>query len=109
MRFHSINIRDIVVEALATGGIIVDVRDRERFSDGHIPMAINVPLEEIQKGNISLPRSREVILYCETGGSSTLAAKLLSEKGYRVVNTIGGIKAYKGSLSSGNWKNNTMK
>lgn len=104
MRFHSINIRDIVSEAVASGGIIVDVRDWERFTKGHIPMAVNVPLEEIKRGNITLPRSREIILYCENGGSSTMAAKLLAEKGYKVVNTVGGIKAYKGSLSMGTKK-----
>ena len=56
MRFHNINIRNILSEALNYGGIIVDVRTSEEFAKSHIPMAINLPLEEIQAGNISLPK-----------------------------------------------------
>jgi thiosulfate sulfurtransferase len=99
MRFHSINIRDIVSEALATGGVIVDVREQNDFEKKHIPLAINVPLSKIQSGIFSLPKNRTLILYCETGGRSAMAAKLLSEKGYVVVNTVGGIRGYKGNLT----------
>lgn len=41
MGFTSIPIRNIIHEAVARGGIIVDVRSREEFASGHIPMAIN--------------------------------------------------------------------
>ncbi|MFR5029653.1 MAG: rhodanese-like domain-containing protein [Coprococcus sp.] len=54
--FTSIPIRNIIHEAVARGGIIVDVRSREEFASGHIPMAINVPLEQIEEGAYSLPR-----------------------------------------------------
>jgi thiosulfate sulfurtransferase len=99
MRFHSINIRDIISEAMATGGVVVDVRERGDFAKSHIPMAVNVPMSAIQNGTFSLPKNRTLILYCETGGRSAMAAKLLSEKGYVVVNTIGGIREYKGGLT----------
>jgi thiosulfate sulfurtransferase len=99
MRFHSINIRDIISETVATGGVMVDVREYGDFAKKHIPLAINVPLSKIQTGSFSLPRNRTLILYCETGGRSAIAAKLLSEKGYVVVNTIGGIREYKGKTT----------
>ena len=38
MRFHNINIRNILSEALNYGGIIVDVRTSEEFAKSHIPM-----------------------------------------------------------------------
>lgn len=99
MRFHNINIRNILNDALNYGGIIVDVRGKDDFAKSHIPMAINLPLEEIQQGNISLPKGKMILLYCENGGSSALAARLLSEKGYKVVNTVGGLKEYRGALT----------
>lgn len=99
MRFHNINIRNILSEALNYGGIIVDVRSQEDFAESHIPMAINLPLEEIQNGNISLPKGKVILVYCENGGSSALAARILSEKGYRVINTIGGLREYRGALT----------
>ena len=99
MRFHNISIRDILKEALNYQAVIVDVRGREEFANGHVPMAINQPLEEIKSGKITLPKSRVIIVYCENGGSSTMAARLLAEKGFKVINTIGGIKEYKGALT----------
>lgn len=99
MRFHNINIRHIMPEALKNGGIIVDVREREEFVKGHIPMAVNLPLDDIRQGIISLPRGKILIVYCETGGRSTMAASILSGKGYRVINTVGGLKEYKGALT----------
>lgn len=65
--FTSIPIRNIIHEAVARGGIIVDVRTREEFAAGHIPMAINVPLEQIEEGAYSLPKSKYLIVYCERG------------------------------------------
>lgn len=99
MRFHNINIRNILNEALNYGGIIVDVRSQEDFAKSHIPMAINLPLEDIRRGDFSLPKGKMIILYCENGGGSTLAARILSEKGYRVVNAVGGLKEYRGALT----------
>lgn len=99
MRFHNINIRNILSEALNYGGIIVDVRGSEEFAKSHIPMAINLPLEQIQAGNISLPRGKVILVYCTNGGSSALAANILAEKGYKVINTIGGLHSYKGALT----------
>lgn len=99
MRFHNINIRNILSEALNYGGIIVDVRSQEDFAISHIPMAINLPLEEIQQGSISLPKGKVILVYCENGGGSALAARILSEKGYKVINTIGGLREYRGALT----------
>ena len=58
VKFQNTNIRNILNEALNYGGIIVDVRDREDFAVSHVPMAINLPLEDIQQGNISLYSNR---------------------------------------------------
>ena len=102
VRFHNINIRNILSEALNYGGIIVDVRNPEEFAISHIPMAVNLPLDEIKQGNITLPRTKIILVYCENGGASTMASRLLSEKGYKVINTVGGLKDYKGALTKKN-------
>ena len=99
MSFQNINIRNILNDALNYGGIIVDVRDPSAFAKSHIPMAINLPLEEIERGNITLPKGKMIFLYCENGGSSTLAARIMADKGYQVKNAIGGLKEYHGALT----------
>lgn len=78
---------------------MIDVRKKEQFHEGHIPMAINLPIARIEKGMVTLPRSKTLIVYCETGGTSIQAARLLSEMGYKVINCVGGLKDYRGSLT----------
>lgn len=99
MAFENINIRQIVGTALSNDAIIVDVRRSERFRSGHIPMAVNLPLERIEQGIVNFPMKRTLIVYCDTGGSSIQAARLLADKGYRVINCIGGLKNYNASLT----------
>ena len=99
MQFENISIKNIISESVAKNGIIIDVRDKEEFAKGHIPMAMNVSLEELQQNRFSLPRSRVLILYCETGASSLMAARILSSKGYRVINTVGGLREYEKALT----------
>lgn len=99
MAFENINIRQIVGTALSNDAIIVDVRAPGRFHSGHIPMAVNLPLERIEQGFVNFPVKRTLIVYCDTGGSSIQAARLLSDMGYHVINCIGGLKNYKASLT----------
>ena len=55
MRFRNIPIRNIISEAMNTGGIIIDVRTKAEFDSGHIPLALNVPLDTIKSKNYRLP------------------------------------------------------
>jgi ArsR family transcriptional regulator len=43
---------------------VLDVRPVEEFAAGHIPGAVNIPLEELQRRLRELPRDRELIAYC---------------------------------------------
>lgn len=99
MRFHNIPIKDIMSEAIRYGGIIIDIRPERDFLQGHIPLAINVPLQYIQDGRHNLPKNKTLILYCEHGGASALACRILIKEGYRAINTVGGISQYTGALT----------
>lgn len=99
MAFDNINIRQIVVTALSNDAIIVDVRCPKSFLSGHIPMAINLPLERIKSEKVTFPKNRVLIVYCDTGGASIQAARVLAEMGYKVINCIGGLKNYNASLT----------
>ena len=96
---ENINIRHIIQKAVAENAIIIDVRSREEFRRGHIPMAINVTLSEIQNGKINFPRGRTLIFYCDSGASSIKAARILAEFGYRTMNAVGGIRQYDKELT----------
>jgi thiosulfate sulfurtransferase len=99
MSFDNINIRQIVSAAISNNAIIVDVREPERFRQGHIPMAVNLPFERISEAYVTFPKNRTLIVYCDTGGASIQAARMLSAQGYHVINCIGGLKNYNASLT----------
>lgn len=64
---------------------VLDVRPAEEYAAGHIPGAINVPLEKLQSALSRLPKRKEVIAYCR--GPYCLmsfeAVEKLRKKGWR--------------------------
>ena len=73
--------------------IILDVRSREEYDQGHIPGAILIPDTEIEaKAADLLPDKDQLILvYCRSGRRSKLAAEALAGLGYSNVKEFGGI------------------
>jgi rhodanese-related sulfurtransferase len=68
----------------------VDARDQKRFDAGHIPGAINVEWRQILERQSEIPRNKSVILYCDTGLSSSKAYFILRLAGYENINVLRG-------------------
>src|ERR1700727_1121479 len=82
-----------VREQVTNGAVVVDVREAEEWSTGHIPGAKHVPksyLESRSEG-AAPDRSQHVILYCQSGNRSAWAARtLLDDLGYEHVESMTG-------------------
>lgn len=89
------DINHAVEEAKLKDMVLVDVRTKEEYTNGHIPNAINIPLNEISK--ISLKKDREYGLYCLSGQRAKIAQKILAERGYQA-ESIGGINDWNGKI-----------
>jgi rhodanese-related sulfurtransferase len=63
--------------------VVFDVREEEEFKAGSIPGAVNIPLEKLQKDQSSLPKDKEIIIFCNTGTISCLADQVLRQKGFK--------------------------
>ena len=83
--------------------LILDVRTREEYEQGHIPGAVCVPNESIGSGELSaLPRKDQLILvYCRSGNRSKQAAQKLADAGYTNIVEFGGILSWTGETVSG--------
>ena len=59
--------------------IIIDVRDKDEYEEGHIQGAINIPVYEIDSkiGTIEKNKSNIIIVYCRTGKRSKMAKRIL--------------------------------
>lgn len=90
------NYLDYYIEANREQTVIVDVGKRSRFEKRHIKGAINIPYDEMVKENYDLPHNKIIILYCDRGGTSMMAAKYLLSHGYEVKNVVGGLRSYRG-------------
>lgn len=81
-------------KAIQEADVVLDVREAEEFSNGHIPGAIHISrglLEFKLSSDSSLnDRDLKIILYCKTSGRAALAAKSLHDMGYIHVQSIAG-------------------
>lgn len=77
--------------------IIIDLRTKNEYEQGHIKGAVNMSVESLDRNIYLIPHNKIIVVYCSRGGRSVMAARVLSKYGYKVKNVIGGIKNYHGS------------
>ena len=58
---------------------LVDVRDPQEFSAGHIPGAINIPSDKFAAGSAVLDKNKLIVVYCNSGGRSYTAYRKLQK------------------------------
>jgi rhodanese-related sulfurtransferase/biotin operon repressor len=65
--------------------MVIDVRPAAEFAAGHIPGAVNIPIDELPKRLKTLPKDQEIVAYCR--GPYCMfavdAVATLRKKGYR--------------------------
>ena len=83
------------------GHIIVDVRRQDEYDAGHIPGAILIPNESIEKERPKeLPDLDQIILvYCRSGRRSKEASEKLAKMGYTNIYEFGGIITWPGETT----------
>jgi rhodanese-related sulfurtransferase len=78
------------------GAVVVDVREAEEFSAGHLTSAKHIPVSDIDKRIGDIPSGKPVLVYCATGTRSGKAAAALKKAGRdQIFNLSGGIAAWK--------------
>ena len=95
------SMREMDVEQFAAGRredmAAVDVRSHEEFVSGHVPGAVNMPLERVitDPGRYA---GQELYVICQSGGRSAQAAQALAAAGAQPVSVAGGTAGW---ISSG--------
>lgn len=75
--------------------IIVDVRTKEEFRDGHIEKSINIPLDRVSGEAGKLREYEHVVVVCASGVRSAQATSILVGKGLKNVFDGGGWQSFK--------------
>lgn len=75
------------------GAIILDVRTKTEYEEGHIPGSQNIPLDQLESSMQALDKNRPIITCCVTGMRSESAKRTLKANGFLDV------------YNAGNWTN----
>jgi hydroxyacylglutathione hydrolase len=78
---------------LARGAVtVVDVRNRNEWDAGHLPGAIHIPGGHLEARVAEIPRDKPIVVQCQSGARSAIAASVLHRLGrHDVTNLTGGI------------------
>lgn len=82
----SVDRRTLLEQARSGEVVVIDVRPKNEYLQGHLPYARSMPLDELEQHIAALPRDREIVAYCRGPFClmSDEAVKLLSQKGFSV-------------------------
>lgn len=73
--------------------ILLDVRTNAEFANGHLPGAINIPVDDLRERLHELDKSKLVLEYCQVGLRGYIAERILTQHGFTVKNLTGGYKS----------------
>lgn len=93
-RMSSFPMMDVEELAKHSAQYIVDVRTPEEWHSGHIPSAHHIELLNLENAKDRLPKVETIALICRSGQRASLAASLLENAGFSVLNVRGGMQAW---------------
>ena len=91
--FKRVSVDDLRARMKKGAAVLLDVRPSAEYAASHLPSAISIPLEELDRRLSELPRNRTIVAYCR-GPFCVLAdqaAERLKRKGFRVARLEEGV------------------
>ena len=82
------------LKGLKEDQMLLDVRTFQENALGSIPGALCAPVDELRDRLEDLPRERELLVFCQVGLRGYVAARILTQHGFRVRNLSGGYRRY---------------
>ena len=76
------------------GTFLLDVREQDEWDRGHSPLAVLVPMSQLQARLDEVPEDRRVLVVCHSGQRSAAVASALARAGYDAATVEGGMIAW---------------
>jgi hydroxyacylglutathione hydrolase len=84
--------RELASRLAAGTAMVIDVRGDAEWRAGHLPGSINIPVGHLVDRLSEIPRDRTIVLQCQSGARSSIAASVLRLHGvHDVMNLAGGM------------------
>ena len=69
----------------------IDVRQESEFAAGHLPGAVNIPMDQLESRLQDLPRDGPLMLVCQSGKRAEICSAFLGSRGFPVRVLQGGL------------------
>lgn len=82
---------------IAEGATVIDVRTPGEFQGGHLPSAVNIPVDEVERRLAEVEKltggdhAKPVVVYCAKGSRAAKAKQVLEGAGFQRVVNGGGL------------------
>ena len=93
-----VGVQELVQLVNNENALVVDVRDKAEFDQGHIVDAINIPFANIESraDELNKHKDRPIVIACKMGQHSGAAGTALRKKGFESVSRLrGGIAEWR--------------
>ncbi len=72
--------------------LVLDIRASKDFGNGHIGQAVNIPIAELKNEleKLAKYKDKQVLVYCNSGNTSSKAEKILQGNGFANINNLQG-------------------
>jgi phage shock protein E len=93
LRFSGVRISgDDARQLVTSGAILLDVRSPMEFATGHLDGAVSIPVQDLPRRIAELgDKTGAIVVYCQSGGRSAVAKRLLERSGFTNVHDLGGM------------------
>lgn len=78
-----------ISEWIKNGAIIIDVRSKQEYENGHLKGAKNIPLDQLRANIPKLDKKKPIITCCASGMRSESAKTILKSSGFEKVHNGG--------------------
>lgn len=85
--------KEALMELVAQGAQVVDVRTPQEFVQAHATGSRNIPLGELAERMAELAQDRPVVVCCASGTRSAMAKSMLERAGFTSVHNAGSWRA----------------
>ena len=79
---------------VASGALLLDVREPQEWDAGHAPEALFIPLGQLPAQLTSLPDADQIMVICRSGNRSRGATEALISVGRNAFNVEGGMRGW---------------
>ena len=73
------------------GNFLLDVRNPQELAVESVPGAVNIPLPQLRARLGELPRDKEILVICRSGGRAYFATRILLQNGFKARDLSGGM------------------